>query len=208
MNAEAPPRSVATDLDLIVIGGSAGAIEALSEVLANLPDELTVPIALTLHLPPDQPSLLPQVLAPVAGRPVREPQDKEPLARSTIYVAPAGYHLLIDSGPAFALSLDEPVHFSRPSIDVLFESAADTFGPRLAGVLLSGANADGARGLRAIEAAGGTAIIQAPGEASSPVMPKAALALCDQARVLPARSIRERLIELATGKDESDREIR
>jgi two-component system chemotaxis response regulator CheB len=185
--------------ETIVVGGSAGAFEALSRLLADLPGEFTVPIVIVLHLPRHRPSTLPKVLADEIGQPVREPQDKEPVASSTIYVAPADYHLLIDAGCVFALSVDEPVNFSRPSIDVLFESAADVLGARLAGILLSGANADGARGLKAIEEAGGLAIVQAPDDASSPEMPNAAIALCEHARVLSIRDIREYLLQLAGG---------
>jgi signal transduction histidine kinase len=143
--------------EAIVVGGSAGALEALSTLLADLPDDFTVPIVIVLHLPRHKPSVLPEVVAAKAGRPVREPLDKEPVSGSMIYVAPADYHLLIDREVVFAFSVDEPVNFSLPSIDVLFESAADVFGARLIGVLLSGANADGASGLKAIEDAGGLA---------------------------------------------------
>jgi two-component system chemotaxis response regulator CheB len=185
--------------EAIVAGGSAGAFEAVSRLLAGLPGEFAIPIVIVLHLPRHGPNTLPKALADAIGRPVREPQDKEPLARSTVYVAPADYHLLIDEGGAFALSVDEPVNFSRPSIDVLFESAADVLGAGLTGILLSGANADGARGLRAIEAAGGLAIVQAPDGASSPEMPNAAIALCEHPRVLPIRDIRRYLFQFMDG---------
>jgi two-component system chemotaxis response regulator CheB len=181
--------------EMIVMGGSAGALDALSILLADLPDEFTVPIVILLHLPRNRPSVLPEVLAAKAGRPVREPQDKEPVSRSMIYVAPADYHLFIDQGLVFAFSVDEPVNFSLPSIDVLFESAADVLGPRLIGVLLSGASADGARGLKAIEDAGGLAIIQA--DAEIPAMPNAAIALCERARIMPVEDIRKYLLQLA-----------
>ncbi|WP_205781117.1 chemotaxis protein CheB [Methylocaldum sp. RMAD-M] len=183
--------------EAIVVGGSAGALEALSTLLADLPDDFTVPIVIVLHLPRHKPSVLPEVVAAKAGRPVREPLDKEPVSGSMIYVAPADYHLLIDREVVFAFSVDEPVNFSLPSIDVLFESAADVFGARLIGVLLSGANADGASGLKAIEDAGGLAIVQAPEDASIPVMPNAAIALCKHARVLPAAGIRAYLLRSA-----------
>ncbi|HYE36423.1 chemotaxis protein CheB [Methylocaldum sp.] len=183
--------------EAIVVGGSAGAFDAFSTLFADLPGEFTIPIVIVLHLPRRKPSALAEALATQIGRPVQEPLDKEPMARSMIYVAPADYHLLIDRGLAFALSVDEPVNFSQPSIDILFESAADALGARLIGILLSGANADGAQGLKAIEDAGGLAIIQAPEDASSPAMPNAAIALCKHARVLPARDIREHLLQAA-----------
>ena len=175
----------------IVIGGSAGALEALSLLLPGLPADMTIPIVVVLHLPRRRPSLLAGLLGRGLGRPVREPEDKEPFAPSVVYVAPPDYHLLVDKGPSFALSVDEPVNFSRPSIDVLFQSAADVLGRRLMAILLSGANADGALGMKAILAASGLAIIQAPEQSPCPAMPAAAIFLCPGARVLPVEAIRD-----------------
>jgi two-component system chemotaxis response regulator CheB len=107
--------------------------------------------------------------------PVKEAEDKEPIQPGTVYFAPPDYHLLIDRGPAFALSSDEPVHFSRPSIDVLFDSAADIYGERLIGVILTGANQDGAEGLAAIGHAGGRTVVQDPVSAAVAYLPEAAL---------------------------------
>ena len=162
-------------LDLLVIGGSAGALEPLMTILGSLPDELEMPVALVLHLAPRQPSLMPQLLTRTSTRRVREPEDKEPLEKRTIYVAPPNYHMLVESdGATIALSVDDPVQFSRPSIDVLFESAAEAFGARTCGIVLSGSNADGADGLARISAAGGLAIVQAPATAIHDAMPRAA----------------------------------
>ncbi|HWO17431.1 MAG TPA: chemotaxis protein CheB [Kofleriaceae bacterium] len=161
-------------IDLIVIGGSAGALEVLLELMPQLPAELLAPIAIVLHQKPTQPSLVPQLLARACSRAVREPEDKEPLARGTVYVAPPNYHMLIERGGTIALSVDEPVHFSRPSIDVLFESAADALGRGVVGLVLSGSNPDGAEGLHRIAAAGGVALVQAPATAAHAVMPEAA----------------------------------
>jgi two-component system, chemotaxis family, protein-glutamate methylesterase/glutaminase len=177
------------DFAAVVIGGSAGGLEALSRILERLPSDFRLALAVVLHMPSTGPNILVQVLSCHTRLPVREAQDKEPAEPGTIFVAPPGYHLLVDRGPSFALSLDGPVHFSRPSIDVLFESAADEYGERLIGVLLSGANEDGASGLQAIERAGGLAVVQAPEEAQSPTMPEAALARCPGARVAPAIEI-------------------
>lgn len=172
---------------VIVIGGSAGALDVLLELLPALPDELAIPIVLVVHIPPDQPSLLPELLARVCRRPVREADDKLAMAARTIHVAPPNYHVLIERDGTLALSVDPPVHFSRPSIDVLFESAADSFGASVAGVVLSGANEDGARGLGRIHQAGGAAIIQDPGTAQHGMMPAAALrCVGPAARVVPA----------------------
>jgi two-component system chemotaxis response regulator CheB len=162
------------DIDLIVIGGSAGALEALLELLAPLPAELTAPIAVVLHLRPTLPSMVPGLLARAVGRTVREPEDKEPLVPGTVYVAPPNYHMLIERGGTIALSVDEPVHFSRPSLDVLFESAADAFGPGVVGLVLSGSNPDGAEGLHRIAAAGGVALVQRAASAAHAAMPEAA----------------------------------
>lgn len=190
-------RPTSVPPEVIVVGGSAGALDALSILLADLPDEFAVPIVIVLHLPRQKPSTLSEVLAAKLGRPVREPLDKEPVSASMIYVAPPDYHLLINRGMTFAFSVDEPVNFSLPSIDVLFESAARSLGGGVIGVLLSGANADGAHGLKAIEDAGGTALVQAPQDASMPAMPNAAIALCKRAGVLPAAEMRAYLIRLA-----------
>lgn len=140
--------------DAIVIGGSAGAIDAISTILPSLQAQTCVAVLVTLHLPREAPSLLPEIFRPRCALRTAEAQDKEPIEAGSVYFAPPDYHLLVDAGPQLALSVDAPVHFSRPSIDVLFESAADIYGGRLIGMLLSGANHDGARGMAAIGAAG------------------------------------------------------
>jgi two-component system, chemotaxis family, protein-glutamate methylesterase/glutaminase len=166
---------------LVVIGGSAGAIDVLRTVLSDLPRNFPVPIAIVIHIPPEGPSLLPEILATPLAPPMKVAEDKEPILPGTIYFAPPDYHLLVESGtPAqsgrtFALSLDARVHFSRPAIDVLFESAASAYGERLLGVVLSGANADGAAGLRAIADAGGRTAVQSLESAEMIAMPAAAL---------------------------------
>lgn len=144
----------APPFEAVAIGGSAGSIEALGEILPALPASLRAAVLVVLHLPREQPSLLCQIFRHRCTLPLREIQDKEPVEPGTVYFAPPDYHVLVNAGRRLALSIDPPVHFSRPSIDVLFESAADWYGPRLMGVLLSGANADGASGLRAVQSAG------------------------------------------------------
>lgn len=173
------------DTELIVIGGSAGALEALLAVLPALPASLTTPIVVAMHLAPNHQSLLPELLGRACARPVREIEDKVRLEPRMIHVAPANYHVLVERDRCLSLSVDPPVHFSRPSIDVLFESAADTIGRGTAGVLLSGANEDGAYGLRRILDAGGLAAVQDPATAAHPEMPAAAMRLAGgRARVL------------------------
>jgi two-component system chemotaxis response regulator CheB len=162
-------------VDAVVIGTSAGGIDALSQLLPALPKALAVPIMIVIHLPRERDSLLPQIFQPKCARPVREAEDKEPIAPGTVYFAPPDYHLLIDDGPQLALSSDPLVNFSRPSIDVLFESAADAYGPRLAALLLTGASQDGTAGIEAVHRAGGVTVVQDPAEAQVPVMVESAL---------------------------------
>jgi len=183
--------------EAIVIGGSAGAIDALLTILPALPATLRASVIVALHVPRDRPSLLTQVFGPRCALPVHEAQDNEPLEPGTIVFAPPDYHLLLDTGPRLSLSLDAPLHFSRPAIDFLFESAADLLGQRLIGILLSGANADGAQGLAAIDQAQGLCIVQTPDSASSPTMPRAALSLIPQVpHVLSPAAIAETLNRL------------
>jgi two-component system chemotaxis response regulator CheB len=162
-------------VDGVVIGASAGGVEALSVLLPALPAALRASLFIVLHLPPERPSMLVEIFAPRCALPVREAQDKEPVEPGTIYFAPPDYHVLLDKGPRLALSADEPVNFSRPSIDVLFESAADLYRERLLGVILTGANEDGASGLEAIHRAGGVTVVQEPESAQAPFMVEAAL---------------------------------
>ena len=172
--------------ELIVIGGSAGALEALLVLVPALSDELVAPIAIAIHLGANQRNLVPDLLRKVTRRSVVEAEDKQPLEPRFIYIAPPNYHLLVERAGTLSLSVDEVVNFSRPSIDVLFESAADAFRVRCTGVLLSGANDDGARGLQRIADAGGRAFIQAPASANHSVMPDAGLRrLGPRARVYP-----------------------
>jgi two-component system chemotaxis response regulator CheB len=162
-------------IDAVVIGASAGGIEALSILLPALPERLRAAVLIVLHLPRERPSLLVELFQPKCAVPVQEAQDKEPIARGTVYFAPPDYHLLVDDGPQLALSADEPVHYSRPSIDVLFESAALWYRHRLLGIILTGANEDGAAGLAAVHQSGGTTVVQQPETAHASVMVESAL---------------------------------
>src|ERR1022692_1732195 len=189
------------DIEAIVIGGSAGALEALLAILPALPEQVWCPIVIVLHLPPAQPNLMPEILSRVSGRAVHEAEDKAPLRDRTIYVAAPNYHLLIERNRSLSLSIDEPVHHSRPAIDVLFESAADAYGPAVAGLVLSGANQDGAEGLCQIRQAGGVAIVQAPATASSPMMPETAMRrVGPSARVVPLMDLGAFLARLVGAK--------
>jgi two-component system, chemotaxis family, protein-glutamate methylesterase/glutaminase len=168
--------------EAVVIGGSAGAFDILRTIVHALPGELPCPVIIVIHLPA-QSSGLADVFGKETTLPVKQAEDKEPIAAGTIYIAPPSYHLLIESHRAFALSADPPVHFSRPAIDVLFETARDVYGSHLIGILLSGASEDGAAGLQEIHRAGGITIVQAPSSADSTIMPAAALALFEPTHV-------------------------
>ncbi len=161
--------------DAIVIGSSAGGFAALAEVLPRLSAAVPQAVVVVQHLHPDGGEYMVEFLAERCVLPVKEAEDKEPVLPGVIYVAPAQYHLLIERDRTFALSADEKVHYARPSIDVLFESAAAAYGPRVIGVVLTGANADGAAGLAAIKARGGLAVVQDPSTAEVSFMPQAAL---------------------------------
>ena len=176
-------------IDAVVIGGSAGGVEALSMLLPGIPAASPASFFVVLHLPRDRPSLLVEVFARKCAVAVREAEDKEPVAPGTIYFAPTDYHLLIDDGPQLALSADDLVHHSRPSIDVLFESAAQVYGPRLLGVILTGANEDGSAGLAAVHRAGGATVVQEPASAQAPQMVRAALEATPSSRVLSLEAI-------------------
>lgn len=188
--------SPTTVYQALVIGGSSGGIDALIELLPALPASLRVPVIVVLHLPRDRPSLLPAIFQPRCALPLREAHDKDPLAPGAVYFAPPDYHLLVDAGPRAALSVDPPVHYSRPSIDVLFESAADLYTKHLIGVLLSGANEDGTRGLQAIAAAGGLLVAQDPASAAMPTMPLSAMGRTAVHHVLPPAGIGQLLAHL------------
>ena len=162
--------------EALVMGASAGAVEALNQLLPAVPEAARIPVVVVVHLPSNRPSLLPEVFASRCRARVREPEDKEPMTPGSIWFAPSNYHLLLESDRTFAFSTDLPVNFSRPSIDVLFESAADVFGPALCCVVLTGANEDGAQGASAIRRQGGLVIVQDPNSAEARQMPEAAIA--------------------------------
>ena len=188
-----PDLSPDTTPRAVVIGASAGAVEALLKILPGLPGDYPLPLLIVVHLPPDRDSTLAALLNARCRITVKEAEDKEPIRPGTAYLAPPDYHLLVEPEFLLSLSNEEPVHYSRPSIDVLFQSAADAYGGALAGVILTGANSDGARGLRAVREAGGAAFVQAPEEADADAMPRAALAACADAVALPLERITEAL---------------
>ncbi len=159
----------------VAVGASAGGMEALSIVLRALPCDWPLFMLVVLHLHRNSSGAFAQALDRACALPVRVAEDKVPAGRGEVWCAPANYHLLVERDATLSLSVDPPVNFARPSVDVLFESAAEAFGSALAGVVLTGGNFDGARGLAAIKAAGGIAIVQDPATAAVPAMPLAAL---------------------------------
>lgn len=185
-------------IDAIVIGASAGGVDALSVLLPALPGDLRAPVFIVVHLPRERPSLLAQIFAPKCALQVREAEDKMRVEPGTVYFAPPDYHLLVDKGPQLALSIDELVHYSRPSIDVLFESAVDLYAKRLMGIILTGANQDGTAGLAAIHGGGGVTIVQEPESAEVPHMVRAALKRTPADFVLPLNEIAALLRTLAS----------
>jgi len=192
-----PPAELkARHLEMVAIGGSAGAVEALQILLSDLTTRLSPTVVVVLHLPSHAKGILPELLASPTRPPMKVAEDKEPILPGHVYFASAGYHLLVEAGGSFALSVDEPVHYSRPSIDVLFETVAEAYGRRAMGVILSGANSDGAAGLQAIVEAGGLAVVQTPSSAEVATMPEAALRACPQACVTDLKGIRELLVAL------------
>jgi two-component system chemotaxis response regulator CheB len=186
------------DIEAVVIGASAGGVQALSVLLPALPAHASTAILIVLHLPRDRPSLLADVFAHKCSLDVLEAQDKEPIVPGTVYFAPANYHLLVDQGPQLALSVDDLVHHSRPSIDVLFESAAEIYRNRLLGIILTGANEDGAQGLAAVHDSGGVTVVQEPATAHSPQMILSALKLRPPDHVLSLDGIAAMLSTLPT----------
>lgn len=191
-----PPASPGPAFEAVVIGTSAGGVEALATLLGALPGTFAPAILTVLHLPPDRATVLPALLARRCARPVKEAEDKEPVQAGTVYLAPPDYHLLVEPDATLSLSRDEPVHYSRPSIDLLFESAAMTWRQRLLGIILTGASSDGAEGLREVRAWGGAAWVQDPQEASSPAMPAAAIAVAGADAILTLSGIARRLANL------------
>ena len=180
-------------IDAVVIGASAGGVEALSLLLPALAPGTRAAVLIVVHLPRDGHSLLADIFARKCALSVHEAEDKEPVEPGTVYFAPNNYHLLVDEGPRLALSCDELVHHSRPSVDVLFESAAEVYRKRLLGIILTGANDDGAQGLASVHDAGGITVVQDPQSAHSPQMALAAIKLRRPDHVLPLGGIADLL---------------
>jgi len=192
---KALPEKAHVSPEAVVIGVSAGGLKALSAILPTLPADYPLPIMVVIHLPPSGKSIVADLFAEKCALHVTEAEDKDDIASGTVYFAPPDYHMLVEQDRTLSLSNEEPVQFSRPSIDVLFESAADAYGPALVGIVLTGANDDGARGLKVIAEAGGIALVQSPQHAFASAMPEAALEATPQARALELDEISAYLVE-------------
>ena len=187
-----------TEISLVVVGASWGGLAALSHILATLPKDFPAPIAIVQHRSRHADNLLASLLQDVTALRVVDVEDKEPLEAGCVYIAPANYHMMVDCGQ-LSLTTDPMVRFSRPSIDVTFCSAADAYPNSTLGVVLTGANDDGARGLRQIVDRGGRAIVQDPETAESSPMPTAARHAVPEAEVLPLEAIPPRLLAITLG---------
>ncbi len=180
--------------DIVVVGGSLGGFQAVKLILGGLPREFPLPLAIVLHRGSDALGDLPGLLQRYSALPVADAEDKEPIMAGRVYVAPVGYHLMVESG-SLALSTEAPVWFARPSIDVLFESAADTYAAGVIAVALTSSSPDGADGLVWVKQRGGVVVIQDPSSAESPILPRAALACTAVDHVLPLAEIAPFLVE-------------
>jgi two-component system chemotaxis response regulator CheB len=176
-------------IDAVMIGASAGGVEALGALLPRLPAHYRPAVICILHVPSDRESRLAELFAERLPLPVKEAADKESIAPGTVYFAGSGYHLSVERDFTFSLSCEPPVHFARPSIDVLMASGADAYGPGLAGILLTGANHDGAAGMAAIHASGGLTVVQDPDDAQVDTMPRSAIDRFSPHLILPLSGI-------------------
>lgn len=188
-----------SDGGIVIVGASWGGLRALGTVLSGLPPDFAAPVVLIQHRQEGMPDLLSALLDRSGPLTVREAEDKAELSPGCVHVAPPGYHVLVEPGH-LELSTEARVHFSRPSIDVALETAAHAYGRRAVGVVLTGANDDGAEGLRELRRLGGIAIVQDPESAERATMPAAAIAAADPQHVLPLEDIAPLLVRLAAGE--------
>lgn len=181
----------------VAIGVSTGGVQALKTLLGQLPADFPLPILIVQHISPDAGDGMAKLLDGLCGIRVKEADEQERIAPGTVYLAPPNYHLLVEKDGILALSADPPVSYARPSVDVLFESAAQIFGPGLIGVVLTGANYDGSRGVQAIKEHGGMVIVQDPADAVARQMPESALAATAVDHVVPLGAMAALLLRLA-----------
>ncbi|KQT36540.1 MULTISPECIES: chemotaxis protein CheB [unclassified Methylophilus] len=183
----------------VVVGASAGGIEAMMKLFCPLPPDYPLPIICVIHLPDHHESNLAEVFQQWTRIKVMDAEDKATILNGRLYFAPAGYHLLVEGDATFSLSCERPVNYSRPSIDLLMESAAQAYGPGLLGILLTGANLDGAMGMKTIKQYGGFTVVQTPGEAKSGTMPSEAIKLQTPDLIEGLSGIRQLLLQFMDG---------
>ncbi|MBF0344524.1 MAG: chemotaxis protein CheB [Nitrospirae bacterium] len=183
--------------EAVVIGVSAGGTNALKMILSSMPADFSLPVIIVQHLHPNSKNDMPDLYNDSCRLKVKQADEKEGIVRGCIYFAPPNYHLLVEDDRTFSLSVEAPVNFSRPSIDVLFESASDVYGASLIGVVLTGANNDGSRGLKKIKDGGGLTIVQDPDTAEYPSMPTSAIAASKIDYVVPLEDIVSVIVKLS-----------
>jgi len=186
--------------EAIVIGVSSGGMNALNYIFSTLPADFSIPIIIVQHVSARSDNEWINLLNDKSNLTIKEADEKEKIETGKVYIAPANYHLLIEEDRTFSLTIDERVNFARPSIDVLFESAAEAYKNKLIGIVLTGSNNDGAKGIKRIKECGGLAIIQDPETAESPTMPASAIAVIQPDYILPLEKIIEMLIKIDTNQ--------
>lgn len=184
-------------LRAVVIGVSTGGVDALKIVVGGLPADFPIPVMVVAHISPEADNGLALLLDDLCEIRVKEADELEKAEAGTVYIAPPNYHLQVEKNGCLSLSVDPPVRFARPSVDVLFESAADVFGAALVGVVMTGAGSDGSNGLRRVKDAGGVAVVQNPDEAEADSMPRSSIAAAVPDHVTPLAGIAGLLVRLA-----------
>lgn len=198
-------KSNSRQFKAVVIGVSTGGVSALKLLLGALPADFPIPILVTTHISPDADDSLAVLLDTLCSIRVKEADELEPLAAATVYLAPANYHLQVERGGFLSLSVDAPVNFARPSVDILFETAAVAFGPALIGVIMTGAGYDGSRGFKRIKGLGGLTIVQDPADAEADSMPRSALAAITADHVVTLKELAPLLSKLSSQRTVVDR---
>ncbi|OGU00974.1 MAG: glutamate methylesterase [Geobacteraceae bacterium GWC2_48_7] len=183
----------------VVLGVSTGGVSALKFILGALPADFPIPVLVVTHITPDSDDSLAVLLNTLSAIRVKEADEQETIISGTVYLAPANYHLLVERGGELSLSIDPPVNFARPSVDVLFESAAEAYGSALIGIILTGAGFDGSKGILKIKNNGGVTIVQDPADAEMDSMPRSALQLLKADHVVPLKEIPDLLMRLIQG---------
>lgn len=184
------------EISTVVIGTSAGGVEALRDLLPCFKAPSALSVALVIHLPPEGPNLLPSLYQEFCDYKIKEADSSETMIPGTIYIAPPDYHLSVEKDKTLSLSVESPLNYSRPSIDILFESAGYALGDKCMGILLTGANGDGSRGLQVINSKKGLTIVQDPDDAEYPTMPESAIGLFDPDLILSLEKIKKLITQI------------